>query len=136
MTRHGTRDERGSMSVEVVLLAPIMLMLVLLVVLCGRWVTTEGDVDAAARDAARAASLQVTRSEAVQAANEVVERSLSGDTTCQPPVLSGTWEAGGRITVTLDCQVSYQGLGLLGVPGHADIGSSSVVPLDPYRRYR
>ena len=55
MTRGCRRDERGSMAVEVVILAPVLLMFVMLVVAGGRYVGVQGDIEAAARDAARAA---------------------------------------------------------------------------------
>src|SRR5690606_5351278 len=55
------RSERGSMAVELVILAPLLMAFVMLIVLVGRFVTVQGDIDAAARDAARAASLQVSR---------------------------------------------------------------------------
>ena len=48
------------MAVEVVILAPVLLMFVMLVVAGGRYVSVQGDIEAAARDAARAASLQDT----------------------------------------------------------------------------
>lgn len=130
------RDERGSMAVEIVILTPVLMMFALLVVAAGRYVSAEGDIDAAARDAARAASLQDSRTEAIAAANEVVASSLDPDTHCAEPVgFGGTWGAGGSVVITLDCQVSYDGLGLIGLPGSVDIDSSSTVPLDPYRTF-
>lgn len=130
------RSERGSMAVELVILAPLLMAFVMLIVLVGRFVTVQGDIDAAARDAARAASLQVSRPAAVVAAKDVVSKSLDDQTTCDPPTMSPTFEAGATLVVRLRCKVSYQGLGLLGVRGHKVIEAESTVPLDPYRSYR
>lgn len=138
-TRGTTRaggDERGSMAVEIVILAPVMMLFVLLIVMFGRYVAVRGDIDAAARDAARAASLQVTHAEGLAAARSVVAESLDSQTDCSQTTLSPNWAAGETVTVRLTCRVSYEGLGLLGVPGSAEMVAESRVPLDPYRRYR
>ena len=52
-----TRD-RGSASLELVLLTPVLLALLLLVVTAGRYGAARSDVDAAGRDAAAPASLE------------------------------------------------------------------------------
>lgn len=136
-TRSGRRrrSEDGSMAVEMVLLAPVLLSFVLFVVMCGRYVAVRGDVDAAARDAVRSASLQTSWGDAQAAARSTVDRSLDSQTTCRVPDLRGEWAAGGTLTVDLTCKVSFRGLGLIGVPGEATVSASSSVPLDPYRRY-
>lgn len=135
MARRSGRDERGSMAVEIVILTPVLMMFVLLVVAFGRYVAAEGDIEATARDAARAASMELSRSAAQDVAQRVVATSLDADTDCAPPEVSGTWAPGGEISVSLDCRVSYEGLGLIGVPGSVNIDTTSSVPLDPYRRY-
>ena len=48
-------SEQGTMSVEMVILAPVLLLVVMLAVAGGRLVSAEGRVQAASRDAARAA---------------------------------------------------------------------------------
>ena len=55
--RRAVDRERGAMAVEVVLLAPVLVAFVILVVAMGRYVSVRGDVEAAARDAARAGSV-------------------------------------------------------------------------------
>ncbi len=49
--------ERGSAAVELVLATPVLVALMLLAVAGGRLASARGEVDAAARDAARAASI-------------------------------------------------------------------------------
>lgn len=128
-----TRDERGSMAVEVVILVPVLMMMSVLVVAAGRYVGVEGDIDAAVRDAARAASLQDTRAEAEAAARAAVSASLDDDY-CGAMQFDGDWRPGGQVTIRLDCTVSYDGLGLIGLPGSTGITAESTVPLDPYRQ--
>ena len=50
------RDERGSIAVEVAVIAPALLFLMLLVVYAGKVSEADGNVERAASDAARAAS--------------------------------------------------------------------------------
>lgn len=124
------------MAVEIVILAPLLMLFVLLIVMFGRYVAVRGDIDAAARDAARAASLQVTHAEGLASARVVVRESLDSQTDCSRIAMSDEWGPGETVTVRLTCRVSYEGLGLLGVPGSTQIEAESRVPLDPYRRYQ
>ena len=52
-----------------------------------------------------------------------------------PTILERTGFPGGEVTVSLDCTVSFEGLGLIGVPGTVGMDASSTVPLDPYRSF-
>ncbi|MFN0284864.1 MAG: TadE/TadG family type IV pilus assembly protein, partial [Kineosporiaceae bacterium] len=76
MTPRAVRRERGSMAVEVVILTPVLVAFILLVVAFGRYVTARGDVEAVARDAVRAASLERTAGQARAAANAAVAAGL------------------------------------------------------------
>ena len=128
------RDERGSMAVEVVILAPVLLMFVMLVVAGGRYVSVQGDVEAAARDAARAASLEDNRAAAQQAAYSTYVASLDGSD-CAFTFDGSGWGPDGTVSVRLVCDVPYGDLGLIGLPGHVTINAESHVRLDPYRRF-
>lgn len=136
LRRRVRRGERGSMAVEIVILAPVMLAFMMLVVAAGRLVAVKGDLEAASRDAARAASLERTSGAAQGRANEVVDASLDKQTTaCQGTSLGGTdFVSGGIVRVSLTCQVSYAGLGLLGLPGSITVKAVSTAPIDVYRR--
>lgn len=130
------RGERGSMAVEMVLLAPVLMAFVLLVVMFGRYVAVRGDIDAAARDAARSASLQGSLAAARSEAHQVVRASLERADTCSSIAVDGSnWGSGGTVRVHLTCRVSYDSLGLIGVPGSATVRAESTAPLDTYRRY-
>lgn len=129
------RGERGSMAVEMVLLAPVLMGFVMLIVAFGRYVSVQGDIEAAARDAARAASLEISRGAAEGAARSTIAASLDDQTTCSVIGVGGSWAPGGDVVVRLQCSVSMSGLGLIGVPGRVSVDAESSVPLDPYRRY-
>jgi Flp pilus assembly protein TadG len=126
-----TTADRGSMAVEFALLAPAFIVLMLLLVLGGRVIEAQGQVDGAARDAARAASVQDDGSNVAAAIQNAADGDLytTGNTVClQRP--TGTWTGGaGSVSVTIQCRISvsfFPGLGSLTMTGHA------VAPLDTY----
>lgn len=127
------RRERGSMAVETVLIAPVLIAFLLLVVALGRYVAVRGEVEAAARDAARAASLERGPGTARTVAQRTAAASLEGRR-CAAIQLSGNFVAGGTVTTQLRCRVSFDQLGLLGLPGSVSVGGSSSAPIDIYRR--
>ena len=114
------------MTVEFVLLGPLLLLLLLFLVLAGRVVEAHGQVDGAARDAARAASLARSAQEAQTAAGQAVSADVNG--WCSPPVLQGYAPGSQAVTVTLRCSLnlSFTGFGTLNVTGYA------VAPLDQF----
>lgn len=128
------RDERGSMAVEVVLMIPILFMFTLLVVAGGRYVSVRSDIEAAARDAARAASYERTYDKAAAAASSVATSALDGYASCRVEDLGGDFKSGGDVKVTLDCDVPNEGLGLLGLSGSLPVSASASAPIDTFRR--
>jgi len=121
------------MAVEFAILAPAFVVLVLLLVVGGRIVEAQGQVDGAARDAARAASVQVYGN-LVQGAVQGAARSdltPGGHSMC-PGGMTPSWIGGtaaGAVTVTVRCTISlsfFPGLGALTLSGHA------AAPLDVY----
>lgn len=131
------RRERGSMSVEVVLMVPILVMFLLLVLAGGRYVTVRADIESAARDAARAASFERSQSEAYSAAYAAANASDVDDrfSACEVSNIDGAFEAGGVVEVTVRCRVSNDGLGLVGLTGSRDFEATSSAPIDRYRRF-
>jgi Flp pilus assembly protein TadG len=131
--RRTDRDRGSAMAAELVVLTPILVGFILLVVGFGRYVTARGDVEAVARDAVRAASLERTSGAAQQAADAALSAAgLPG--TCSGATLSGGFEAGGTISVDVTCRVPMADLGLIGVPGTVTVRGRSAAPLDTYRR--
>ncbi|GAA4231837.1 Flp pilus assembly protein TadG [Streptosporangium album] len=123
--------ERGSLTAETVLLAPVFLLFLLFLVGAGRVVEAQGEVNGAARDAARAASVERAMSDAEAAAEAAARESLSGD--CEPEVsLAGSkWEEGGQVRAEVTCSLN---LDFLGFGAAKDMKGDSVVPLEQYRR--
>jgi Flp pilus assembly protein TadG len=123
------------MAVEVVVLVPVLFAFILLIVAGGRLVMAQGEVDSAARDAARAASIARSKGEAQAAANRAVAATINLGGNCEPVSLTGTqFVAGGQVTVNVQCRVSFSDLGLIGLPGSLPVRGESVAPLDVYRR--
>lgn len=133
--RHGGRGERGSMAVEVVLFAPVLVAFVILVTALGRYVSVRGDVEAAARDAARAGSVQRSYGEAQTAAQRTVSTGVGRLADCDVVDLSeSTFAPGGDVTANLACRVDFSGLGLIGLSGSITVDGQGVSPIDVYRR--
>lgn len=129
------RAQQGSMAVEMVLLTPLLIAFALLVVAGGRYVALRGEVESAVNDAARAASLQRDLGSAAAKAQSAVAADLPAAAVCGSPSVGGSnFTAGGSVTVSIQCTVSYSQLGLLGLPGSAPLTSRGVSPIDVYRR--
>jgi Flp pilus assembly protein TadG len=127
----GPAPERGSMTAETVLLAPVFLLFLMFLVGAGRVVEAQGEVNGAARDAARAASVRRTLSDAGFAAERAAARALSGQ--CAPRVsMSGTeWKEGGVVSTTVTCDLN---LDFLGFGAARRLSGTSAVPLEEFRR--
>lgn len=138
---HCCRADHGSAALELVVLAPIMLALLGLVIAAGRTTVAQGSVDAAARDAARQASISLTPA-AAQAAGQASARSAlrQDGLDCSPVVLIDTSQftsvpAGlsASVTATISCTVPLADLALPGLPGTATLSARFTSPLDVYR---
>jgi Flp pilus assembly protein TadG len=132
------RDERGSGLVTFLLLLPIIVLFAELIVLGGRVATTQADVNSAAREAARDASLAQSEASASTIIHPAVDTAL-GDKgfRCQSPkVVIGAktdFVAGGQVEVTVTCTVQLSDLDLLGVPGTIEVEATAVESIDRYR---
>ena len=130
--RRATGDD-GTMAVEIVVLVPLLMLLLMLVVAFGRHVSAEGQTQAAAREAVRAATLTRTADDARVAAQDALDATVPDTLTCEPVVLDGAFVAGGTLTVSVRCAVSYANLGALGLLGATTITATSSAPLDLHR---
>ena len=84
MTPRQAGSDRGGVTVELVLLTPVLLGFLALMVLLGRIAEAGGQVEGAARDASRAASLERTTPLAAGAAQRAAETNLAGQrVTCR-----------------------------------------------------
>ena len=128
-------DERGSLALEVVVLTPVLVLVLWLVgVLALRTMVAHAQTDSAARDAARAASLERSAAAAQQAAEAAAARSLQqARRSCQAiHVTTDTrqFRPGGAVQVTVVCTIRLTDLGLLLLPGDKTTSASYTVPID------
>jgi Flp pilus assembly protein TadG len=136
-----TRRDAGNAALELVVLAPVIFILIALVVAAGRTSIAQGAVDAAARDAARQASISLTPLAAQEAARSSAEAALSGDgLDCHPRVHVDTRQfvtvpvgLPASVTATVICRVPLSDLVVPGLPGSRTLSFSFTSPLDPYR---
>ena len=135
--RDASSDERGSASVELVLATPILVALMLLAVAGGRLASSRGEVDAAARDSARAVSLARSPAAAEREGRSAAEATL-GDRgiTCQNLTVSidlTDFRPGGSVASTVACAVGLGDLTGLGLPGRRTVTATFAAPVDRYR---
>jgi Flp pilus assembly protein TadG len=136
----------GLATVELVLVAPLLTVFLLFMVFAGRVVVAMGDLEAAARDAARAASLSRSPQAARQAAQQMAAADLTQTrlSTCQavevqvdtarfqPPRTAAAATAG-SVTVNLRCRVRLADLSLLGLRGERLVQRQATAPVDAFR---
>jgi Flp pilus assembly protein TadG len=133
--RTGRRTDRGVSTIEVVILAPVMILFILILVAFGQLVDGRGSVDSAARDAARAGSIQHDEGPAMDEARAAATADL--DDTCVSGTLQVTktsagFTPGGLFSVQVTCKI--RGLGDLGLKIDKQMTSTGVSPIDPYKR--
>ena len=137
MRRRRPRGDRGSATIELVLLAVPLAAITSMAAYFGRVSVAESQVSAAARDAARAASLTRSPAEARRAAHDAARVTLAGQSiTCaQLAVITDLrrWRPGGLVAVTVTCTTSLRGLGLAGAPGTIRVRATEAAPLDRNR---
>ncbi|KAA1395524.1 TadE family protein [Aeromicrobium ginsengisoli] len=145
------REDRGSASLELVIVAPFLLALMMLIIAFGRYAQTENLVDQAARDAARAATAQNVRADVPKTVNEVIADAMAdAPSSCRdtavadPPVLSKTAFdlpdpnnplAIDTVSVTVHCTLDLSDLAALPLKS-VHITRTFTSPLDRYRGYR
>jgi Flp pilus assembly protein TadG len=127
------RTDRGSASVELAILAPLVGLLLGAVVLVGRVQLARADVEGAARSAARDLSIARDPYLAIDGVRANLMTTLDvGSPTCRS--LSFTPDIGTpRISVTLTCTVDLREAAVLPVPGSMSISASASEIVDTYR---
>ena len=128
------RGEAGISTVEVVIGTPILFLFVVTMVGLAFYAQNVGQVQGAAQDAARMASLQRSTGDAYKLASTAAQADLGS--TCnsssgglpsvvQPTTSSGT-DGVTLLTITVECKVSEFGISYT-------IDESSSAPVDTYR---
>jgi Flp pilus assembly protein TadG len=134
--------ERGSTSLELAIIAPVLLALLALIVMGGRYAMASTAISGVAGAAARDASLARSPAMARAAAQSSAQATLAAqDLHCQgTPVVavdtSGFAAPPGTpasITVDVTCVVVLNGLNVPGLPSTRTLHERAVSPLDSYR---
>lgn len=129
--------DRGSASVEIVLATPVLVSLMLLAVAGGRLASARGEVDTAARDSARAASLARSSAVAERDGRAAAEATLADrHVTCRDLTVAidlTDFQPGGTVTSTVTCAVELRDLTGLGLPGTRMVSSHFVAAVDRFR---
>jgi Flp pilus assembly protein TadG len=146
-TRANRWDERGSAAVELVIIAPVLILMLLFVVFLGRLGWARGEVDAAAKAGARSGSLARSPGAAEPAGSRAATDALaSSKLLCErmtvvmdtshymiagAPVLV---QPGSFVTVTVTCTVKRSDLGLPFVPGTQTITVDATEVVDEFKQ--
>ncbi len=134
--RLGVR-EAGSVATERVLLTPLLLLMLLFVVALGRTVSARLEVDGAAAQAARAASIARDPATASAMAQQTATTALGSDgVTCANLNVStdtADFAPGGQVQVTVTCHVDLADLVGLRLPASQSISSTATSVIDVYR---
>jgi Flp pilus assembly protein TadG len=143
MKRHATADEsrrrgdRGSITVEMVLLAPLCFVFFCFVIGLGRLDEAHGKLVGAARDAARAASDTRSPTDAVTTAANTARANLaSSGMSCRDVAVhvdTSQFKPGGVVNVAVTCTTDLSDVTVSGLPGAKTLTAVASAPLDTYR---
>ena len=128
------------MALEMVILAPILLILFMFLLACGRYFQTSSLLENAARDGARSASQARSLADAQTRVDQAVSRTMDQAVESCKSSAGGTittaFTAGTPLSVEVTCTIDYRDLGLLGIGGDTTITKKFSSSLDPYRGIR
>lgn len=138
MTRRRQRPrDRGAMAIEVVIAAPVMLLMVLLVMGGARYVDAHMEVTSAAAEAARAASLERDPYASVAAGREAATATLDARgkscASLDVDIDVTSYEPGGQVSATVLCRTDLSDITMSGMPGSTTFEGHSVAPIEQYR---
>ncbi len=136
-----TRHDAGSATLELVIWAPVLLLIAAVVVLAGRVAQATQTVEVAAAEAARAASAApsqvAARSRAAAAAGATLASAGLRCTSTTVDVDTSQWSrpagTAARVSATIGCRLGLADLSVPGVPGHKAISATASSALDRYR---
>lgn len=129
--------DRGSNTLSMVVMAPVIVVVLLIVVAFGRYAYSRQLVEQASAAAARAASLATSAGQAQQRAESVAASSLSdAGVSCSGTSVSvvADFVPGGKVTVTVSCTADLSDLAMAGVPGSTTVESTSSSIIETYRQ--
>jgi Flp pilus assembly protein TadG len=133
--------DRGSASLEFVVLAPALLALIGLLIVGGRVAIANNSVEQAADEAARSASISRTAAGARAAATDGARRALgeqglrcsSVDVDVDTSGFAVPVGVPAQVSATVTCVVRLADVAVPGFPGSRTVTATAVSPLDTYR---
>jgi TadE-like protein len=129
-------SDRGSIAIEAVVLVPGLVGLLLLIAAFGVATQARGEVNGAAHDAARAATLQRDSGSARQVAIDVAERTLQAnqvDCITVDVFPAAQLVPGADFTVEVICRARLSAIGLVGIPGTVELRAVGRSYVDEFR---
>jgi Flp pilus assembly protein TadG len=137
MSRRRIRGDLGSLTVELVVIAPILLVVALTMLIFGRVSASRQEVVEASRAGAQTAAVMSNANSAQlrAAVDAAVGISDRGHTCTNPQIVTDTsqFHPGGYVTVTVTCHVELSDIAVPGMPGSTTVQASATAPIDPYR---
>lgn len=142
LRRRPAAPDRGALSLEAMILFPVLIMVLLLVVAFGRIQSSGNAVDTAARNAARAASLERDAQAARTAGTDDARAGLRDQglscTDMSVDITTDGFSASlgtpATTTATVSCTVRLSDIGIPGMPGSKTLTSSFTSSIDSYRQ--
>ena len=132
-------SERGSLTLELALVVPALIFMVVFISGAAAIVGARSDVDDAAWEAARAASLTRSPMAAELAARSAVDQRLAGERwSCagkRVVVDVSRFNPGGSVAVSVSCGLPLADAGLF-LPGATHLNARAVQPLDQYKAFQ
>jgi Flp pilus assembly protein TadG len=131
------RGERGTAALELVIIAPVLIVALLFVVGLFRMSHAGQQVESVAADAARAASLERNTSQSAAAARAAARASLGragvSCTNLGVQVNLASYRPGGQVSVTVSCTANLGDVAMAGFPGSRVFTATSTVPIETWR---
>lgn len=141
MVTPALRDDRGSASIEMVLLVPAFILLLMMLVMGGRLALAHQSVQSAASEAARAASLE--RGANSQDRGLAAAESFLSDEGLHCSAVDVTLDTEGKtsdpgtpdqfVDATVSCDVPLADLALPGIGGSRSVEATASSPIDTFR---
>ncbi|MFB9509550.1 TadE/TadG family type IV pilus assembly protein [Streptomyces aurantiacus] len=134
--RTGPVRDAGSGTLELVLTIPVLILMLAFLNYSGRMSGARLQIEDAAHQAARAASVSRSPSAAATNARSTAEVALSeAGVTCRPVTVAirGTLQPGSTASATVSCTVELHDLALIHVPGTTTLTAHFAAPVDLHR---
>lgn len=137
----GQRNERGSTSLEAVVLGPALVLILGTIVGLGRLAVADNTIDQVAHDAARIASISTNANDAQSKADAAARTALAAQgircdnlaVRIDPAGFAVPVGTPGTVTVTINCTVPLSDQFLPFAPGSKTLTATASRAIDTYR---